>query len=463
MAKKNIPYKVVCPALDAILLIKKYTPKKLQSLHTTLKDKINSSEVPLEVSSYIDFLIDTFIVDVDNLRDIIKKEDDEEGDLEGALYRSVYECIVGLYPPFSMDILCNDINSELFLEVVRANKEDKEVFEEFLKRVSESSDDLDVVYTAPVDKKSSLGLGSLSSVLKLEATLKKNIIGQDEAIESVIKNVKLIASNLFSMGSLFFIGPTGVGKTALSKVVGKYYSGNFYKINCSEYSSGHEYSKLIGATPGYVGYTDKSIMAEMAEKSSQWVLLFDEIEKAHPRFMNFLLSLLDDGTVTDNNGKVLDFSRSIFIFTSNEGMSKLDYEKVLGFANKTLTYKESQGQILKMVKKKFSPEFLNRIDNFIFFNPLTKDNAKQIAALELKNIPIRKTNPLLDYIIKNSYSEEYGARNIARFIKNDVAVKTAEALLTNKKPTRLGRMYSPRITKYGELEIISLPDRQKSV
>jgi len=460
MDNKKVPYKVVCPVLDAILLIKKYPPRKLQELHATLKKKINSSKVPLEIPSYIDFLINSFIVDVDNLREIVNLEDKED---HGLIYRSVYDCIVGLYPPFGLDIICNDINSELFLEVMQANKSDKAIFEEFLKKVGDSLDDLD---GPPEDFKRDdhkSRFNSLSSVQNLELTLKKNIIGQDEAIESVIKNVKLIASNLFSMGSLFFIGPTGVGKTALSKVVGKYYSGNFYKVNCSEYSSGHEYSKLIGATPGYVGYTDKSIMAEMAEKSNQWVLLFDEIEKAHPRFMNFLLSLLDDGTVTDNNGKVLDFSKSIFIFTSNEGMSKVDYEKSLGFSNKRVSYEESKNQILKMVKKKFSPEFLNRIDNFVFFNPLTKENAKQIAALELKNIPIRKTNPLLDYIIKNSYSEEYGARNIARFIKNNVAVKTAEVLLMNKKPSRLGNMYSPRITKSGELEIITLSDRKKSV
>jgi len=445
------------------LLIKKYTPKELQALHTKLKNKINSFNVPLAINSYIEHLINTFIVDVDNLKEIIEKEIDSDHD--DIFYRSVYECIIGLYPPFGIDVICNDINSELFMEVVRSNKEDKEIFEEFVRRISEAEDNpgLEGNFSKSGNSVSKGRILDLSDVQRLESVLKKNIIGQCEAIESVIKNVKLIASNLFSMGSLFFIGPTGVGKTALSKVVGKCYSGNFYKINCSEYSSGHEYSKLIGATPGYVGYTDKSIMAEMAEKSNQWVILFDEIEKAHPRFMNFLLSLLDDGTVTDNNGRVLDFSKSLFIFTSNEGMSKLDYEKVLGFANKAITYEESQGQILKMVKKKFSPEFLNRIDNFIFFNPLTRDDAKQIAALELKNIPIRKTNPLLDYIIKNSYSEEYGARNIARFIKNDVAVKTAEALLTNKKPTRLGRMYSPRITKSGKLEIISLPNRQKAV
>ena len=403
-------------------------------------------------------MINTFIVDVANLKDIIEKEEEEDHDL---IYRSVYECIVGLYPPFGLDIICNDINSELFLEVMQANKADRAIFEEFLNSFSE---DGEVLHPSPLsNKKKNKTLGSLSGIEKLEATLKKSIIGQDEAIGFVIKNMKLIASNLFTMGSLFFIGPTGVGKTALSKVVGKHYSGNFYKINCAEYSSGHEYSKLIGATPGYVGYTDKSIMAEMAEKSDQWVILFDEIEKAHPRFMNFLLSLLDDGTVTDNNGKVLDFSKSIFIFTSNEGMSNVDYNKKLGFANKHITYVESQDDILKMVKKKFSPEFLNRIDNFIFFNPLTKADAKKIAELELKNIPIRKTNPLLNYIIDNSYSEEYGARNIARFIKNDVAVKTAEALLQNKRPTRLGNLYSPRITKSGELQIITLPEKKKSV
>lgn len=460
MDNKNIPYKVVCPALDAILLIKKYPPRKLQEIHLTLKKKINSSKVPLEIPSYIDFLVNTFIVDVDNLKGIIKKEGGEDSEV---IYRSVYECIVGLYPPFALDIICNDINSELFLEVMKANKSDRAIFEEFIKSVAEPPDGVEFSDLPPSVRKKSKTLGSLSSIEKLETTLKKSIIGQDEAIESVIKNIKLIASDLFSMGSLFFIGPTGVGKTALSKVVGKHYSGHFYKINCAEYSSGHEYSKLIGATPGYVGYTDKSIMAEMAEKSDQWVILFDEIEKAHPRFTNFLLSLLDDGTVTDNNGKVLDFSNSIFIFTSNEGMSNVDYNKKLGFANKHITYVESQDDILKMVKKKFSPEFLNRIDNFIFFNPLTKEDAKQIAELELKNIPVRKTNPLLNYIIENSYSEEYGARNIARFIKNDVAVKTAEALLKNKRPTRLGGMFSPRITKSGELQIITLPDLKKSV
>tara|TARA_Y100000034_G_C6908311_1_gene422221 strand:+ start:3459 stop:4841 length:1383 start_codon:yes stop_codon:yes gene_type:complete len=460
MDNKKIPYKVVCPVLDAILLIRKYPPRKLHELHVTLKKKINSSKVPLEIPSYIDFLVNTFIVDVDNLKDIIGKEDEEDSDI---IYRSVYECIVGLYPPFALDIICNDINAELFLEVMKANKSDRAIFEEFIKSVSESTEGIEFSDDPLVSKKKRKTLWSLSNIEKLETTLKKNIIGQDEAIESVIKNVKLIACDLFSMGSLFFIGPTGVGKTALSKVVGKHYSGHFYKVNCAEYSGGHEYSKLIGATPGYVGYTDKSILAEMAEKSNQWVILFDEIEKAHPRFMNFLLSLLDDGTVTDNNGKVLDFSSSIFIFTSNEGMSNIDYNKKLGFANKHVTYVESQDDILKMVKKKFSPEFLNRIDNFIFFNPLTKEDAKQIAELELKNIPVRKTNPLLNYIIENSYSEEYGARNIARFIKNDVAVKTAEALLKNKRPTRLGGMFSPRITKSGELQIITLPDRKKSV
>jgi ATP-dependent Clp protease ATP-binding subunit ClpA len=458
MTKKNIPYKVVCPLLNAILLIRKYPPRKLQELHATLKNKINSSDVPLEIPSYIDFLINTFILDVDTLKKIIEKEDEEDHSL---IYRDVYECIIGLYPPFGLDVICNDINSELFLEIMQANKSDRAMFEEFLNNLS--SDDIEFPLVTKKGSKGNRTLRSLSSIEKLESILKKKIIGQDEAIESVIKNMKLIASELFSMGSLFFIGPTGVGKTALSKVVGENYSGNFYKINCAEYSSGHEYSKLIGATPGYIGYTDKSILAEMAETSSQWVILFDEIEKAHPRFMNFLLSLLDDGTVTDNNGRVLDFSKSIFIFTSNEGMSHVDYNKKLGFANKHITYVESQGDILKMVKKKFSPEFLNRIDNFIFFNPLTKDDAKKIAELELKNIPIRKTNTLLNYIIKNSYSEEYGARNIARFIKNDVAVKTAEALLSNKRPTRLGNMYSPRITKSGELQIITLPEKKKSV
>ena len=155
----------------------------------------------------------------------------------------------------------------------------------------------------------------IEDVNLLHTRFKDNIVGQKEAITSVINGIKVNAAGLSKHTSFLFVGPTGVGKTQLSKILGKHYSGDFYKINCAEYASGHEYAKLIGSPPGYVGHSEKSLLGEKADISNRWVFIFDEIEKAHDKFYDFLLSLLDDGTCTDNLGNVLDFSESVFIFT----------------------------------------------------------------------------------------------------------------------------------------------------
>ena len=183
------------------------------------------------------------------------------------------------------------------------------------------------------------------------------------------------------------------------------------------------------------------------------MFLFDEIEKAHPKFYDFLLSLLDDGTVTDNMGKVLDFSESIFIFTSNQGMHGLKFGPTLGFSDEEVHYADVKDQIRDSVKKHFSPEFLNRLDHFVNFNALTKENVRKIVSLELKGVPIRKHRKLVDYIIEKSFSEEYGARNIQRFIKTDVSVKVAEAILEQRVPKKRGSLYTPKIID-GELHIV---------
>ena len=141
--------------------------------------------------------------------------------------------------------------------------------------------------------------------------------------------------------------------------IGNKYSGKFWKINCAEYAQQHEYAKLIGSPPGYVGHSERSLMAEKAEESNRWVILFDEIEKAHPKFYDFLLSVLDDGTATDNMGRVLDFSESIFIFTSNQGIKDLKLGKTVGFGNETVTVDKSKEEITQSVKSKFPAEFMN--------------------------------------------------------------------------------------------------------
>jgi ATP-dependent Clp protease ATP-binding subunit ClpC len=297
-------------------------------------------------------------------------------------------------------------------------------------------------------------LSGIEDIKNLEDYFKENIVGQRRAIESIVKSLKLMASGLSGHSSFFFVGPTGVGKTQVGKLLGEKFSGNFYKINCAEYAGGHEYAKLIGSPPGYVGHTEKSLMAEKAEQSNQWVFLFDEIEKAHSKLYDFLLSLLDDGTCTDNLGSVLDFSESIFIFTSNQGLTDIKRDPV-GFDRKNEITQDVTDTILRnSIKKHFSPEFLNRIDDLVVFHSLSKAEAKEIALLQLEDLPIKATDPLINYIVDNGFSAEYGARNIARFIKNNVSDKIADAILNKRVPKKDGAYYEPRIVK-DEVKIIN--------
>jgi ATP-dependent Clp protease ATP-binding subunit ClpA len=305
---------------------------------------------------------------------------------------------------------------------------------------------LEVEFENAPRRHNSKRISTLEDIQRAERYFKKNIIGQDEAIESLIRTLKVIASGLDTRAALFFVGPTGVGKTELARLLGKKYSGNFMKVNCAEFASAHEYAKLIGAPPGYVGHGEKSILAEKAEKSNRWVFLFDEIEKAHHKLFDFLLSLLDEGKVCDNLGHELDFSESIFLFTSNQGASDIRGGKRLGFSEEEVTYDKSKEDIKESVKKKFPPEFINRVDSFIYFNSLTKDNCMKIAQLSLKDIPIKKHKVLLKFIVENGYSEEYGARNIKRFVKNSVGLKVAEMILQKRVPIKDGDLYTPKIT-----------------
>ena len=264
-----------------------------------------------------------------------------------------------------------------------------------------------------------------------------------------------MASGLSKHSSFLFVGPTGVGKTQLAKLLGESFSGNFFKVNCAEYASAHEYAKLIGSPPGYIGHSEKSLLSEKAEESNQWVFLFDEIEKAHHKLYDFLLSLLDDGTCTDNLGKTLDFSESIFIFTSNQGMKDIKTNTV-GFDRKEQSKKDpiNKEVVTESIKRHFSPEFLNRIDDIVLFKSLTKTEVKQIAELQLEELPINITDSLLNFIVDNGYSMEYGARNIARFIKNNITIKIADAVLSKLIPKNDGELYTPRIVK-GELTLIN--------
>ena len=286
---------------------------------------------------------------------------------------------------------------------------------------------------------------TLKEIEKLSRKLKRKLIGQDSAVDEVIKAVKLVNSGLEKSLSLFFIGPTGVGKTELARLLSTEYLGSkkkLLKINCGEYSGAHEYSKLIGSPPGYIGHNEKGILTEKAEESSEWVILFDEIEKAHPKFYDLLLNLLDEGSVTDSRGTVLDFSNSIILFTSNVGIHENVGKAQLGFGGDTTEYNSVRTDIEKAYKDKFSPEFRNRLDGLVHFNQLTKEDAGKIAKIQLSKLPLYQSSKLTNYVITNSFSREYGARNIQRFIKNNISVKIADKILSGQRDVKFKALFN---------------------
>ena len=422
-------YKVVCNELNLILHVRGLSLDKEKALYNVIKERITTAEKPVDIETYKEFLCRKLIVDGDEFIDQFKDKDGDEEVLD-ALYNS----IVALYPPFALEFVCSDLNAQTFF-----SDDNNEVLKALRQTIQEKlhKEDNDFM------------LSSMEDINYLEKFLKDNIIGQRGAIEAILKSLKLMASGLSGHSSFLFVGPTGVGKTELARLLGEKYSGNFMKINCAEYAHAHEYAKLIGSPPGYIGHTEKSLLAEKAEKSSRWVFLFDEIEKAHHKFYDFLLSLLDDGTCTDNMGVTLDFSQSIFIFTSNQGVTEVKRDPV-GFGRTNEVEDTVSSEVIrKSVKRHFSPEFLNRIDDIVLFSSLNRQEVRKIAELQLEELPIQITNPLINYIVDNGYSQEYGARNIKRFIKNNVADKIADCILKRLIPKEEGAYYHPRITKDG--------------
>lgn len=421
-----------------ILLIKKLSMKEEQRAYYGIRKKLQDMENPLVIDSYMKWIIRTFLHKYEDFYSNLPNDAEDRMQIERAVYNSIIEA----YPPFDLSFICSDLNNSTFMDELLGDKKVSEMVSERLGAVSGTPSRLKSIRT-------------MSDIQQLDKYLRRNLIGQDEAIEGMVNGMKLIASGLYKNASFFFVGPTGVGKTELARLIGKKYSGNFWKINCAEFAQQHEYAKLIGSPPGYIGHSEKSLMSEKAEESNRWVILFDEIEKAHHKFYDFLLSLLDDGTATDNMGKVLDFSESIFIFTSNQGISDLKLGSKVGFGDERVTVDKSRDEITASVKKKFPAEFMNRIDNYVFFNTLKPEHVKKIATLALNNIPIKKHKVLMDYIVENAYSEEYGARNIKRFIKNNVATVVADALLERKIPSKKGAMYTPILID-GDLSLADL-------
>lgn len=284
-------------------------------------------------------------------------------------------------------------------------------------------------------------------LLDLEAVLHQRVIGQEDAVHAVSDAIRRARAGLSDpnrpVGSFIFVGPTGVGKTELSKALAEAVFGNednLIRVDMSEYMEKHSVSKMVGAPPGYVGFDEAGQLTEKVRRKPYSVVLFDEIEKAHPDVFNIMLQILDDGRLTDSKGRVVSFKNTIIIMTSNVGATEIQKRATLGFAGggSRAEYDDMCGRYMDALKEKFRPEFLNRIDDIIVFHKLTKEETARIAELLLSSlrkrlavmeVKLSVTPAAMNLIIEKGYDNDYGARPLKRVIQRYVEDKLSEKIL----------------------------------
>ena len=286
-------------------------------------------------------------------------------------------------------------------------------------------------------------------LLNIEKTMHKRVVGQEDAIVSVARAVRRGRTGLKDpdrpVGSFIFLGPTGVGKTEVCKALAEALFGDekaLIKFDMSEYMESYSVSKLIGAPPGYVGFSDEPVLSQKIRNKPYSVILFDEIEKAHPDIFNLLLQILDEGRLTDSKGRILDFKNSVIIMTSNVGAKNITEPKTLGFTQPTETekYELMKNRVNEELKKVFKPEFLNRVDDILVFKQLNIEEIKSITRILINQLQKRAfangleleiDDKVIDFIANKGFSTQYGARPIKRLIQKEIEDKVAEMVLNN--------------------------------
>jgi len=318
---------------------------------------------------------------------------------------------------------------------------------QMLKEEVDSEDVADVVSKwthIPVNK---MIQGEKDKLLRLEDELHKRVVGQDEAIKAIANAVRRSRSGLQDpkkpIGSFIFLGTTGVGKTELAKALSEVLfntENSMIRIDMSEYQEGHSVSRLTGAPPGYVGYEEGGQLTEAVRRKPYSVVLFDEMEKAHPDVFNILLQVLDDGRLTDNKGRVINFKNTIIILTSNLGSHIIqENSEKINELNKEEILLQTKKEVFELLRKVIRPEFLNRIDETVMFTPFTLEDVKQIVSLQLnglkkqlleKEIKISFTDNAIEWLAKNGYDPQYGARPIKRIIQRQILDELSKELLS---------------------------------
>ncbi len=291
-------------------------------------------------------------------------------------------------------------------------------------------------------------------LLDMEADLRQHIVGQRDAIETVAKAVRRARAGLKDpqrpIGSFIFLGPTGVGKTELSKALARFLFGSedaLIQIDMSEFMERHSVARLVGAPPGYVGYDDAGQLTETVRRRPYSIIVFDEIEKAHPDMFNMLLQMMEEGTLADARGRKVDFRNTLLIMTSNVGADDILRQGSLGFSLETtksdegITYKDMRHKLMGRLRKLFRPEFLNRVDAVVVFRSLNHEDIREIVGLEVAKLrdrilengyDIRLTEEAQDWLAEHGYSTEYGARPLRRLIQQHVESPLSDALLASK-------------------------------
>ena len=375
-----------------------------------------------------------------------------------------------------------DLAKELQAEQEKAERELNKVRERYEKQcrskklVVKTEDIAEVVSEwtkIPVKK---LAEGESKRLARLEQILHRRVVGQDEAVTAVAKAVKRGRVGLKDpkrpIGSFLLLGPTGVGKTELSKALAEAVFGNeqsMIRVDMSEYMEKHSVSKLIGSPPGYVGYEEGGQFSEKVRRNPYSVILFDEIEKAHPDVFNILLQVLDDGHITDAQGRKVEFKETIIIMTSNAGAQAIVSPKKLGFGaveDEKQDYKRMKEGVMEEVKRMFKPEFLNRIDEIIVFHTLNKDEIKKIVGILLKdlvkrckdqmNITLKVRDSVKELIAKEGFDPKYGARPLKRAIQNKIEDAMAEEILEGK--IKEGDEVTLGISKQGIKFVVNQPN-----
>ena len=284
--------------------------------------------------------------------------------------------------------------------------------------------------------------GEREKLLHLDEILHKRVVGQDEAVsrvtEAILRSRAGIADPKRPIGSFLFLGPTGVGKTELAKALAESLfddERNLIRIDMTEYMEKFSVSRLIGAPPGYVGYDEGGQLTEAVRRKPYSVILFDEIEKAHPDVFNILLQVLDDGRITDSQGRTVDFKNTVIILTSNLGSQYL----LDGIGSDGEISEEARQAVTELLRSTFRPEFLNRLDEIVFYKPLTRENISAIidlliadlrARLAEKSLSLEITPKARELIIENGYDPVYGARPLKRYLQSKAETLLAKAILS---------------------------------